>query len=302
MSSPESVPESSPEPAPSIGAMIRRDVAPEDVPAHAAAISHGFDELWVVEDLPYGGGISQMSGVLDATAAADGSGPLIGHGIAPAPFRHPAALAMEWATLARLHPGRVAAGIGHGVPGWMAQIGQRVDSPLTLLAETIDAVQRLLAGELVTVEGRYVHLDAVRLEFPPTAPIAVAAGVLGPKSLALAGRVAGGTILPEGQGPDEIAAARSIIDEGRSEAGRADPHRLTVFTGFYCGPLDELGPPPPGMPSGWEAIGETPDEVAGLLAEQFGSGLDSMVLVPFGTDPLKQLILAADELVPRLTP
>ncbi len=41
---------------------------------------------------------------------------VVGHGIAPAPFRNPAALAMEWATLATLHPGRFAAGLGHGVP------------------------------------------------------------------------------------------------------------------------------------------------------------------------------------------
>ena len=50
----------------------------------------------------------------------------------------PAALAMEWATLARMHPGRVIGGIGHGVPGWMRQVSPHVESPLTLLRETIE--------------------------------------------------------------------------------------------------------------------------------------------------------------------
>jgi hypothetical protein len=35
-----------------IGAMIRRDIPPRDVPEHARRIKTGFDELWVVEDLP----------------------------------------------------------------------------------------------------------------------------------------------------------------------------------------------------------------------------------------------------------
>lgn len=153
-----------------LGAMLRRDVPPAEVSRHARAVAEGFDELWIVEDLPYAGGISQVAAVLEATASAGGAGPVVGHGIAPAPFRNPAALAMEWATLAEMYPGRIAAGFGHGVPSWMGQIGEGVASPLTLLEETIDAVQRLLAGERVFVEGRYVSIDDVELVFPPATP------------------------------------------------------------------------------------------------------------------------------------
>ena len=47
----------------------------------------------------------------------------VGIGILPAVARNPAITAMELATLAGLAPGRVVAGIGHGVQEWMAQVG-----------------------------------------------------------------------------------------------------------------------------------------------------------------------------------
>lgn len=284
-----------------VGAMIVRTIPPGNLPGHARSIAPGFDELWIVEDLPFAGGISQVMAVLDATAGVGGGmGPVVGHGIAPAPFRNPAALAMEWATVAELHPGRFAGGIGHGVGSWMAQIGESVGSQLALLEETIDAVQRLLCGARVSIDGRYVHLDDVELVFPPGRPPLVSAGVLGPKSLTLSGRVAGGTILPEGQGPAEIEAARARIDDGRNAAGRSGHHRLTVFAGFYCGDPSGLGEPNPDAPVGWDAVGPEPEVVAAQLQMLVDAGADSVVLVPFGTDTVGQLRLAADLIVPEL--
>jgi len=162
--------------------MIRREVPPADLRRYAGAVAPGFDELWVVEDLGFAGGVSQVTAVLEATAGVERP-PLVGHGIAPAPFRNPAALAMEWATLAEMYPSRLIGGIGHGLVPWMKQIGENVASPLGLLEETIDAVQRLLAGERVTIDGRFVHLDDVGLEFVPQSVPMVLAGVMGSRSL-----------------------------------------------------------------------------------------------------------------------
>ncbi len=47
--------------------MIRRDVPPENVGMHAASLAPVFSELWIVEDLPFAGGISQLSEVLRHT-------------------------------------------------------------------------------------------------------------------------------------------------------------------------------------------------------------------------------------------
>jgi len=270
------------------GAMLRREIAPEDEIGQARAIAPLVDELWIVEDLPYAGGIAQLGPVLGATEA---EGVRVGHGIAPAPFRHPVALAMEWATLARMYPGRLAAGIGHGVPSWMAQLGSRPASPLTLLEETIDTVRRLLSGATVDVDGRYVTARDVTLEFPPAVVPPVSAGVVGPNSLALSTRIADGTILPEGQGPDDVARLRALVPEGRQ-------HRITVFTGFYCGDLDQLPPPPEHLPQGWAAIGPTPDAVAAELSTLVEAGADAIVLVPFAEDQVAQLDLAAAEVWP----
>ncbi len=273
------------------GAMLRREVAPEDEAGQARAVAPLVDELWIVEDLPYAGGIAQLGPVLAATEA---EGVRVGHGIAPAPFRHPVALAMEWATLARMYPGRLHAGVGHGVPSWMAQLGSRPASPLTLLEETIDTVRRLLSGATVDLDGRYVTARDVALEFPPEVVPSVSAGVVGPKSLALSARIADGTVLPEGQGPEDVARLRALIPDGR-------PHRVTVFTGFYCGELDRLPPPPEHLPTGWAAIGPAPEAVAAELTALVEAGADSIVLVPFADDQVAQLELAAAEVWPLVS-
>ena len=281
----------------SIGALIRRDLPPAKVVEHARAVQEGFDELWVIEDLPFAGGISQQAAVLAATDTA-----AVGLGIAPAPFRNPAALAMEWATLDEIYPGRVIGGIGHGVQAWMQQIGERVSSPLTLLKETILAVRQLLAGDLVKVEGRYVQLDGVQLEYPPNQAPKVLAGVTGPKSLLLSGAVADGTVLSEGHGPDDIKRARHLVDLGREEAGRTAHHHITAFAGFYVGKMDNIGNENPDADPSftWDAVGEDADQVAAQLQTLIAAGVDSLVLLPFGQDVTQQLQLAGETIVPQL--
>jgi alkanesulfonate monooxygenase SsuD/methylene tetrahydromethanopterin reductase-like flavin-dependent oxidoreductase (luciferase family) len=279
----------------SIGAMIRREIPPGDVPEHARRIQEAFDELWVVEDLPYAGGISQVAAVLDATTDV-----VVGHGIAPAPFRNPVALAMEWSTLAELHPGRFSAGIGHGVQGWMDQIGDRVESPLTLLRESVEALRRLMAGETVSVDGRYVQIDDVALEFPPDIPPLVSTGVSGPRSLRLSGAVAEGTILAEKNGPVEIRTAAGLIAEGQAEAGVIGHHRLTVFGAFYVGDLEDLPEKDQGGKDAWAAIATRPDAVSEQLQSLIDAGADALILVPIGRKPADQLHLAAEEIVPAL--
>ncbi len=280
-----------------IGAMIRRDIAPEDVPAHAANIGPAFDELWVVEDVPFAGGISQIAAVLAATNDV-----VVGHGIAPAPFRNPMALAMEWATLERLYPGRLSCGIGHGFQRWMKAIGEGVDSPLTLLEETICDTKALLRGKDPKSQGRYRSTSGYTLEFPPTSPLPISAGVVGPKSLKLSGRVADGTILPESASPEDVGTARAIINEGRIEGSRIDRHTITVFVGIYCGDLAELGPPPEGqIQGGWDVVEAEADVAAAKLQTMIDSEADSVVLVPFGPDPIGQLDRLVADVMPLLS-
>ena len=274
--------------------MLRREVPPRDLLPLARALGPLVDELWVVEDLPFAGGIAQAASVLTATADL-AEPPTVGHGIAPAPFRAPAALAMEWAALAEMFPGRFVGGIGHGVPAWMAQIGGGVASPLTLLAETLDAVRRLLAGERTAHQGRYVTVDDVALEFPPAIVPSVAAGVVGPKSLAVAGRHADGLVLPEGHGPEQVASAVATFAEARQAAIDAgertpgEPTRVTVFAVFaLCDPADRP-PRPAHLPPGTDLVGADPAQVLAGVDALAASGADSVVLVPIGPEPIPEV-------------
>jgi alkanesulfonate monooxygenase SsuD/methylene tetrahydromethanopterin reductase-like flavin-dependent oxidoreductase (luciferase family) len=130
---------------------------------------------------------------------------------------------MEIATLSGLGPGRVLAGIGHGVQEWMAQMGARPASPLTTLGEVIEAVRALLAGGSVTRHGKVVELEAVQLDQPPELVPPVLAGVRGPRSLELAGRVADGVLLAEPASPTYV---RWAVEQ----AGAPDGFVVAVFS------------------------------------------------------------------------
>jgi alkanesulfonate monooxygenase SsuD/methylene tetrahydromethanopterin reductase-like flavin-dependent oxidoreductase (luciferase family) len=186
----------------------------------------GIEELWVFEDCFREAGISAMTAALAATERIR-----IGVGILPMPLRNVAVSAMELATIARMFPGRARFGFGHGVLDWMGQVGSRVASPLTLMREYVPALRSLLAGEEVTVDGRYVHLDAVRLDWPPLDRVPVLAAGEGPKTITTTGEVADGTVLTTGTSPGMVRAAVERIDAARSEAGRADDpaHEIVVF-------------------------------------------------------------------------
>lgn len=211
-----------------VGAMFRPAHPPEELRRYAREVeAFGYHELWVVEDCFLNGGIAAA-----AAALAETDHVTVGLGILPAVMRNPATTAMELATLARLHPGRLHAGIGHGVGDWMRQIGAFPTSQLAALEEVTAVVRALLAGETVTADGAHVHLDNVRLDHPPKVVPLVSTGVRSAKSLRVSGRAADGTILTEVSAPAYLRWARAQIDVGRAEVGRTEPHRLTVYALF----------------------------------------------------------------------
>ena len=167
----------------------------------------GVDEVWVAEDLGLHGGFALAGAILARTSRVQ-----VGLGIAPAAARNPSFLAMEAVTLAQLYPARFRLGIGHGMPDWMRSIGAWPASPLTRLEETLIAVRRLLAGERVDLDGREVDLAGVELKHAPV-HIPLFAGVRGPRSLAVAGRVADGLVLAGWSGPAYIRHARTVAEE-----------------------------------------------------------------------------------------
>jgi alkanesulfonate monooxygenase SsuD/methylene tetrahydromethanopterin reductase-like flavin-dependent oxidoreductase (luciferase family) len=194
----------------------------------------GFDQLWVVEDCFYAGGIAQAAIALAATTQLK-----VGMGINPAVARNPALLAMEYATLANAFPGRFIGGIGHGVPEWMEQIGEKPASWLTSISEITNSVRRILSGELVSTDGRYAHLSDIQLELAPRLAPPVLLGVRSEKSIRLAGECADGLLVVEQSSVEYVSWARDLMNEGRAAVGQPGPGRLIVYA--YC-VVDDVTP------------------------------------------------------------
>jgi alkanesulfonate monooxygenase SsuD/methylene tetrahydromethanopterin reductase-like flavin-dependent oxidoreductase (luciferase family) len=280
--------------------MVDRALPPERLPELAAGAERlGADEIWLVEDLGWTGAIATVATALAATSRVH-----VGIGIIPAPLRSPAVLAMELATLERLHPGRLIAGIGHGVPEWMARIGVRTPSPLALLEETFGAVRTLLAGAELDVDGRAVSIHGLQLVHPPTRVPPLIAGVKGPKSLELAGRIADGTVLAEGSGPAHVVEAHAAAARG----GGTSAHEVSVFVhlavdadadaararvapaaadaaGFLGIPVDQA----------MVAAG-TPADAAAVVTALWDAGAASVIVRPVSDDPLEQFAALVAEL------
>ncbi|MGN6327061.1 LLM class flavin-dependent oxidoreductase [Pseudolysinimonas sp.] len=210
---------------PTLGVIFQPSFPPEQLRAaaqHAERV--GIRELWVFEDCFKESGIASVVAALAATERIT-----IGVGILPMPLRNVAILAMEMATIERMFPGRARFGVGHGVLDWMGQVGRRVASPLTLMREYVPALRGLLAGEELSVDGRYVHLDGVRLDWPPRGRVPVLAAGEGPKTIALTGEVADGTVLTAGTSAGMVRDTVASIAVARRDAGRDGEHEVVLF-------------------------------------------------------------------------
>jgi 5,10-methylenetetrahydromethanopterin reductase len=112
--------------SPKIGACFQRNFpAPFVLEVAESLEKHRVSDIWIIEDCFFTSGVS-----LAASALARTEHLTVGLGILPSVARNPAITAMEIATLAELAPGRLIAGIGHGVQDWMQQMGARSATPV----------------------------------------------------------------------------------------------------------------------------------------------------------------------------
>jgi alkanesulfonate monooxygenase SsuD/methylene tetrahydromethanopterin reductase-like flavin-dependent oxidoreductase (luciferase family) len=200
-----------------VGVVFRPQSPPERLrEAAQAAEAAGIGQLWLWEDCFFEGGLTSATAALAWTERLQ-----VAVGLLPVPLRNPALAAMEIATVARMFPGRFRPGLGHGVLDWMAQVGARVPSPMTLLREYTTAVRDLLHGRTVDVDGSYVRLRDVTLDWPPPSPPPLLVGGRGPKTVRLAGEVGDGLILDGGCPLDQAREAFAIAAGAHAAAGRS---------------------------------------------------------------------------------
>jgi alkanesulfonate monooxygenase SsuD/methylene tetrahydromethanopterin reductase-like flavin-dependent oxidoreductase (luciferase family) len=190
----------------------------------------------------------------------------------------------------------------------------------------VTTLRSLLRGETVRSDG-LVMLDDISLD-PISRPAVVPdilLGVRGPKSLALSGWVADGTVLAEPATPEYVRAALGQISAGR-------PHRMAVYNVAAVGDDDAtaLRAVRPGlawigepdwaphiqpldfaaefadlrarcatrdefaerMPDAWVsrlALAGTPETVRARMSDLSAAGVTSSVMLPIGADPVAAL-------------
>lgn len=312
-----------------VGIMLPRDLPVSEVLDFArSAEEAGFDELWVVEDLGYRGGIAQAASVLAVTSHVT-----VGVGILPAAVRNVAFAAMEIATLAQLYPGRLVVGIGHGMPGWLTSVGAWPQKPLTFLREYVVALRALLEGAEGPERGAYVDVEGLRLSEVPEIVPPLVLGVRGPKSLAAVGEIADGVVLAEPAAPEYIAhalaqigdvearvitydlaavadttdAAQEIVRPALAVLAESDwrPHVLPLP---YAQELLQHAADLPvdtftrTLPSEWVSeltLSGTVDEVRAGIQRRHDAGATTVVFIPVGENPSAAIQALAEALPAR---
>ncbi|MFL6100637.1 MAG: LLM class flavin-dependent oxidoreductase [Actinomycetales bacterium] len=267
--------------APTLGVIFLPSYPPERLKAVAMQADRlGLPELWLWEDCFKEGGLTAAAAALAWTSQLR-----VGIGLLPVPLRNVALSAMELSTIDRMFPGRTVLGIGHGVLEWMEQVGARAESPMTLLREYTVALRRLLSGDTVSSTGRYVALDNVGLVWPPSAPAPLLVGAVGPKTMTLAGELADGAILTGGTTPDQVRAARTLLDAAAQAAGNPRP-RIVVFLVAATGPdaqarLEaDLVDSDNGDDLGLVGVAGSAERVAAGVRRLADAGADAVILQP----------------------
>ena len=173
------------------------------------------------------------------------------------PSRPAPVLARTVTSLSALSGGRVVLGIGAGaIWDMIVKLGvPRLDpgSAVRAMAEAITLIRALSGGgEPVTFDGEFYHVSGLDPADVPAPPVWT--GSVGPKSLAVTGRLADGWVPPMASDwqSTRYRESRPRIDEAAAAAGR-DPAQIASVYNFG-GPRSRPAgcsssrPPPPPAP------------------------------------------------------
>ena len=183
------------------------------------AEQRGFDAVWQAESR-----LVREATVPMAAFAAVTDRIKVGSGVVNNWTRNPALLASTFATLDDLAPGRVLLGIGAWWDPLASKVGIERRRPLQAMRETVTAVRGLLNDEQVSLQGEFVHLDGVELDYvhqerrPKDVPIYI--GATGMKMMELAGEIADGVVLNYLVSPTYNAEAVEHLEIGARRAGK----------------------------------------------------------------------------------
>jgi 5,10-methylenetetrahydromethanopterin reductase len=201
----------------------------------------GFESAWVAETRLTRDAITPVAAIAAATERLR-----VGTGIVNVYTRNPVVLALTFATLAELAPGRIAMGLGAGSPRVLAPQGVAFERPLTRLREYCEVIPRLIGGEEVTYRGRCVELRGARIEdvlapdarvgAPTQVPLYLAA--TGPRVAEYAGEVADGVLLNVCLPTTYVRERRERLAAAARGAGR-DPAAIELAMCIVVSPHED---------------------------------------------------------------
>jgi probable F420-dependent oxidoreductase len=257
-----------------------------------AAEEVGFDSIWVGDHLLYRDDDAPARGpweawtMLAALAAATERvelGPLV----ACTAFHPPGVIAKMAATIAEVSGGRFVLGLG---AGWNEEeflaFGLPFDHRVSRFEEAFTIVRGLLAGERVTLRGRYLQAEDAVLLPRPAAPPRLMIGSNGPRMLAatLPHVDAWNTWYEDyGNSPDGFAALNERISTAARDAGR-EPREI-ARSACALVVLDASNGERASTPDAPPPVTGSPDRIASALRELHDAGADEIILV---VDPITE--------------
>jgi len=264
-----------------------------------AAEESGFDSIWIGDHLLYAAGARgddergppEAWTLLSALAAVTERvelGPLV----ACAGFHPPGLIAKMAATIAEVSGGRFVLGLGAGWnPREHGAFGIPFDRRVSRFEESFAIVRGLLAGERVTLHGRFWQADDAVLLPVPGRPPRLMVGSNGPRMLAIT--------LPHvhawntwyedyGNSAEGFAALNARISGAARDAGR-DPGEIDrsacalVMLDRSAGERQPTAEAP--------AIEGSTEQIAERLSELGDSGADEVIVVasPINERSIRQL-------------
>jgi probable F420-dependent oxidoreductase len=261
---------------------VEREVRFAEYAAMArAAEESGFDSIWLGDHLLYKGdrGPWEVWTLLSALAAVTERvelGPLV----ACAGFHPPGLIAKMADTIAEVSGGRFVLGLG---AGWNRRefdaFGIPYDHRVSRFEESFEIVRRLLAGERVTLRGRFWQADDAVLAPRPEHPPRLVIGSNGPRMLSIALPHAHGwnTWYHDfGNSPEGFAALNERISAAARDAGR-DPAEVDRSACAFV-VLDRSAEGRPITPDA-PPIEGSPEHIAARLRELHDAGADEIILV-----------------------
>lgn len=197
------------------------------------AVDAGAGGLWMAEHLGY----RQSLVCCTAFALQTHDATVVPTAVSPFMW-HPMAIAMALTTIDEAAPGRAAIALGTGNPMFLQENGIKIEKPVRVMREFVEAVRGLLAGDPVDYHGETLQLAGARMMFTPAAPIPIYVAAMGEQMLKLTGRIGDGIVLSAGLSADYVQRSLGLVAEGAEKAGR-DYDKLRKAAYIYTALSDD---------------------------------------------------------------